>query len=85
MPDLLPEDVLYQALASDYGLEVRVSTLQAARAKLIYARRSLADPDLAVLEFRAHPTDPNLLWITKAQPKPATTAKPPTLDLDDLL
>lgn len=56
---------LYQALASTYGLELRIyGDRRAALSKLYAARKKSLDPDLLCLQFRQK-NDETLLWIVK--------------------
>lgn len=59
--------ILYQALASDFGIEVRSSDPVRARQRLYEARRSTSDPALAILQFRLSPSDRDCILITKGK------------------
>lgn len=57
--------LLYQALASQVGIECEVSDFALGRQQLYSARRQAGDPSLACLQLRQHPRNANLLWIVK--------------------
>ena len=60
--------LLYQALASSYGVEIRVyGDKRAALNKLYAARKKSLDTDLLCLQFRQTP-DVDILWIVKGSP-----------------
>lgn len=62
-------ELLYQALASPLGIVIRVDNFQLAQAKLYAARRQSGDPELACLQLRHSPFDPEQeLWIIRGQP-----------------
>lgn len=56
--------LLYQALASPYGLEVQCSDVEKGKQALYTARREAADPALNILQFRIQKGE--ILWVTKA-------------------
>jgi len=79
--DLELMSLLYQALQSPCGIAVRTNNFQLARQKFYAARRECQDSDLAELQFRQGPLDPNELWISKTTGrKTATTAPSPSED-----
>lgn len=57
--------ILYSAMADPIGLLLQVSDFSRARQALYRARAEAADPDLAVLQFRASPGLPegNLIIV----------------------
>lgn len=58
--------ILYEALASDFGLIVETNNPQNLRAKLYAARR--ADADLECLSVHLSPANPTgALWIVKKE------------------
>ena len=59
-------DLLYQALASESGIEVETSSPDRLRQKLYAERRKAEDPDLNSLSFVISPTHPTThLWIIR--------------------
>lgn len=59
-----PEEILYEALGTEFGLEVETNNPTALRAKLYAARR--ADADLECLSIHLSPSNPNgALFIVK--------------------
>lgn len=59
-------EYLYTALGSPIGIVLRVSDFGLASQKLYSARRKSGDPDLAFLQFRRSPVEPEQeLWIVK--------------------
>lgn len=59
-------EMLYAALASPLGIELRSSNVELLKQRLYRARRNAADPLLDTLQFRTRPD--NLLWIVKGSP-----------------
>ena len=61
--------VLYEALGTEFGLEVAIisGNFQSARQRLYAARRASGDPALSVLQFRPG-LNPETIWITKGSP-----------------
>lgn len=57
--------LMYQAIASEIGIVVEVSDFNLARQKFYAARRKLADPALARLQFRQSPHHANQMLIVK--------------------
>ena len=57
-------DVLYLAIGSKYGVEIKTSDFIADQHRFYTARRKLEDPSLASLQFRRGPTE-GTLWIVK--------------------
>jgi len=66
---------LYQALGTERGIVLSVSNMQVARARAYKARAQAQDPDLACLQFRPHPNNPEgeLMILKGEPPKPSTT------------
>lgn len=59
-------ELCYQALASPIGIVVSVSDFGSAQQRLYSARKRSGDPDLACLQFRRSPTNPESeIWIVK--------------------
>lgn len=56
--------LLFKALESPNGIEVKTSDLRLARQRFYAARKS--SPDLEILQIRQCPYDAQTLWITKA-------------------
>lgn len=71
------ETLLYQALAAELGIVLRVNDFERANQALYAARRKCGDPSLDVLQFRRSPVAPETeLWVVRgaepgAKPKPA--------------
>lgn len=68
----LPEGLehWYTALAAPLGHAFRVTGDRALMAKKLYAARAEAkDPDLDLLAVVMSPTDEDVIWILKKQPK----------------
>jgi len=62
-------ELLYQALGTPLGIAVTVSNVPKAQQRLHQERAKLQDPDLAVLQFRTSPFQPEgEVWIVKATP-----------------
>lgn len=58
--------LLYEALGTPKGIEVRTSDPNALRQKLYTLRKKAEDPSLDILSFLPSPTDPSgHLWIVK--------------------
>lgn len=58
------EAILYQALASEWGIEVRVADVQAFKQRFYATRRKRKM--FQTLSLRTHPDEPEkLCWITK--------------------
>lgn len=57
-------ELLYEALASDYGVEVTTNDPHRLRQQLYALRRSRADPMLEPLSLVV-PAKPGVLWIVK--------------------
>lgn len=64
MKPLGPE-VLYEALASPYGIVLLVDDVERARQRLYALRREASDADLQQLALVPSPQAPNELWIIK--------------------
>jgi len=58
-------ELLYQALASAYGIVVWSDNPDKLRQRLYVTRRDIGDPDMDCLSFLASPTNPEHLWIVK--------------------
>jgi len=70
MPQAAALEILYQAMASPYGLVVAVDDFTKDQAKFYAARRESGDPSLDVLQFRRSPFNPQSeLWIVKGKVK----------------
>jgi hypothetical protein len=63
-------DILYQAKSSPLGVVVWVSDFVKAQQRLYRARRESGDPELACLQIRRSPYDPdNELWLVRGASK----------------
>jgi hypothetical protein len=67
MAALLSElEVLYQALATPYGVVVECNNFNLAQQRLYKARREAGDPELARLQIRRSPYRPDAeLWLVR--------------------
>lgn len=59
--------LLFRALESPLGIEIKTSDLRLARQRFYAARKSA--PELEILQIRQSPHDPQTVWITKGAPK----------------
>lgn len=70
----LESELLYQALAEPIGLVIKCLDFEAFRTRLYKIKSTLADPDLACLQFRRSPFVEGNLIITKYQVEPKRAA-----------
>lgn len=63
------QNLLYQALAAQFGIVVSSSDRELDRQRLYKARADAMDTELEVLQVRIAPDDPNHLWIVKGNAK----------------
>lgn len=59
--------LLFQALESPLGIEVKTSDLRLARQRFYAARKSA--PELEDIQIRQSPHDSQTIWLTKGTPK----------------
>ena len=70
-------EILYTALRSPFGIEVRTSNLNLARSRLYAARKESADAALKHIQIRASRSDPlGSLWLINAPPQETFDADP---------
>lgn len=68
----------YEAAASEYGIVVATSDVEAAKQKLYQARAKAADPELQGLQLRTSPILPDEeIWILKGPPADGSKSQPP--------
>jgi hypothetical protein len=60
--------LLYQAMATPFGIEFPTSDVTRLRARLYAARSASKDPSLSCLQFRDTPNN-DAVWIVKGQSK----------------
>lgn len=79
--------IMYQAKMTPCGLLVRTGNAHQTRQKFYLARDKANDPELANLQFRFSPEDPNLIAITKGAPagEAEAEAEAPLPELPDEL
>ena len=70
-----PLELLYQALHSPLGIEIRSDDVPNALFRLYAARRNSGDPDLDRLQMRRQP-DPSLIWIVRGKAPPPADPGP---------
>ena len=63
-------ELLYLALAEPIGLLIQCDDFEALRTRLYKVKHTLADPALAILQFRQSPIEGGNLIITKYQVMP---------------
>lgn len=66
----------YSALASPCGIEITVSNVDLAKAKLYACRKEANDPDLARISVRVPPNKPQTLWLIHNASAQRETATP---------
>jgi len=61
-------ELWYQALHSEFGIEIQASNPEDARLKLYAERRKVQDSDLDGISICRSPFDPERLWLVKRKP-----------------
>lgn len=70
-------EILYQALNSEFGIEIEIlGNYQASLMRLYAARRK--DPDLDILQISRSPRSPTHIWIVKTD-RPIAAQSAPAL------